>query len=186
MISWNHFPFCCKSPLLYTTSFDMQDKRKILNIERSLGFKWPWGISRKTKESCRVPVVKFLLNETGRLKEKYVDLTPTQLQKCSEFHNDCDMLFAKYGNKLWPSPPADRSAWLVDCNEENWEGQWTKNLDYNDENDFLMYDVQLSHRLLLTTSQLTEAIQGPPIRESREISREPEAGKEKDGARRSH
>jgi hypothetical protein len=121
----------------------MPDKRKVLNIEHSLGFRFPWGISRKTKESCRVRVVKLLLDDTEKLKHKYIDFTPTQLQKSLEFDHECDVLFARYGPKLWAPPPADRSAWLVDCNENNWDGLWTKNLNYHDKDDFLVYYFRL-------------------------------------------
>ena len=113
----------------------MQDKRKILVIEKSLGFKWPRGISRKKKDSCQVPKVKALLDDIEPLKRKFQKYLPSKLRDCKEFVDRSEQLFLKYGPQLWPPPPTDTSDWLVDAAVNDHGGLYCRNLQYYNSKD---------------------------------------------------
>ena len=108
----------------------MHNRRKILNIERSLGFKFERGIDRNTKESGKVPPLKALLKDIEPVKCKFVKCLPQKLRGSAEFERLCEELFVKHAPRLWPSPPVDTSDWLVNANSNPANGLYPHDLFY--------------------------------------------------------
>lgn len=111
----------------------MRAGRKILKIEKSLGFKWPYGISRKISESQKVERVEALLTDIRKLQNAFQTYQPYDLRtsfKKSGFGKRCEDLFLSHGPSLWPPPPVDRSSWLVDSKVNNLDGFYPRDLYY--------------------------------------------------------
>ena len=110
----------------------MQEKRKILNIEKRLGFKFSRGLSRE-RESSQVLSLRELLTELEDLKVSYRHFSGKDLRSSQHFEDTCLDLFDKYGPGLWPPDGIDRSAWLVDSRSNDLDGLYPHNLHFDDE-----------------------------------------------------
>lgn len=106
----------------------MPDSRRVTNIEKKLGFKWERGLSRTKGESCKIRLVKHLIDDIDDLKQEWVGVLPSQLRKRADFETSCLKLYEKHAPRIWPDPPADRSAWLVDANVNSWDGMYPHDL----------------------------------------------------------
>lgn len=106
----------------------MPDSRRVLNIEKEMGFKWKRGLSRAKRESCKVQIVKNLIDDIDILKQNWVDTPSSQLRTEELFQYDCVELFEKYAPVLFPPLPADRSAWLVSAAVNDWDGLYPVDL----------------------------------------------------------
>lgn len=114
----------------------MPEKLKILELEKKCGFKWERGISRTWKQgSSDFFPVKGFLDDIESLKQKFVHVATSQLRCSAEFTQLWEQLFMTYGPQLWPSPPIDTSAWLVDPEVNDWEGLYPRTLYYDQAND---------------------------------------------------
>lgn len=110
------------------SSYRMPDSRRVTNIEKKLGLKWERGVSLAKRESCKVRVIKRLVDDIDELKQKYVSVLPSQLRHMEQFNSDCYELYKKHAPRLWADPPADRSAWLVNASVNTWNGLYTRDL----------------------------------------------------------
>ena len=106
----------------------MPDFRRVTNIEKRLGFKWENGLSRSKRESCKVRIVKQLIDDIDELKQRWVGALPSELRRRQEFEDECLGLYGDYAHRIWADPPADRSAYLVDASSNNWNGMYTCDL----------------------------------------------------------
>ena len=113
----------------------MSDSRGVLDIEKQLGFRWEHGILRCRKESYKVPMVKNFLESIDALKHKWVATSPGRMREDPEFEDDCSDLYDEHASRLWPNPPADRSAWLIDAEDCTWKGLYPRNLTIGAQND---------------------------------------------------
>lgn len=112
----------------------MQEQRKILDIEKSLGFKWARGLSRQG-ESLLVPRLRELLRDVDLLKVKFVGLDRQQLWSSTSFKEQCEILFEIYGPDLWPPRSLDRTSWLVSSAVNEYHGLYPRDLCYFDDTD---------------------------------------------------
>jgi hypothetical protein len=113
----------------------MPDPRRVLTLEKKLGFIWAdKGISKLRGESCKVGVVKDMIKDVDKVKVESVHVLPSELRRSTSFNNHCRALFEKHAHRLWPRPPIDRSAWLVEAAVNDWEGHYTRDL-YVGEHD---------------------------------------------------
>ena len=112
----------------------MPDARRVTNAEKRLGFRWPRGISRAQGESCKIRVIRSLIDGIDELKYKWFDLLPRELRRRPQFEEDCLDLYALHAHRIWPDPPADRRAWLVQASRNSWDGLYPRDL-YIGEHD---------------------------------------------------
>ena len=113
----------------------MPDNIRVLRFEKQLGFLWEWGMSRNTAESNKVPAVKRLREDIDKAKARCVTILPRELRRSANFQNLCRKLFERHARHVWPPPPADRSAWLVDATENNWDGLYVRNLYFGEHDN---------------------------------------------------
>lgn len=114
----------------------MSDKRKILLIEKALGFCLERGVSRQ-KGRLQVPQLLDLLDGIQRLKKRYVHLVPREIRSSEQLHDDVALLFRDQGPALWPSFPArDQCCWLIDAEKSSVKDTYyPRNLFFADEGD---------------------------------------------------
>lgn len=113
----------------------MPDSRRVTTIERRLGFKWKLGISRSKAESCKIRIIKALSDDIDDAKHKWVHIAPKELRNHSGFEQHCLTLYDKHAHRIWPPPPTDRSAWLVDADFNDWDGEYPRNLSTDQHDD---------------------------------------------------
>lgn len=64
-----------------------------------------------------------------------IRIAPSDLRNSDIFEGHCSKLFAKHAYRIWAPPPVDRSRWLVDANEEDWDGLYPRNLVVGEHHD---------------------------------------------------
>lgn len=107
----------------------MPERTRIVDIERSMGFKWSNGIARQRRSSFH-PDLQALLNDIDKLKAHFLDYSTEQIgisNACALVGRD---LFEKHGPKIWPGPSVDRSPWLSYAELDNHNGLYPTNLYY--------------------------------------------------------
>ena len=107
----------------------MADRNSILNIEKSLGFKFAMGVSRQKRE-CLAPVLQSLLHEVDELKQAYAHMLPNQIRELPVFREKCAILFHQYDPKLWPAVLGNSSNWPADADFDDRDGRYPRNLRY--------------------------------------------------------
>lgn len=85
-----------------------------------------------------MPALGGLLRDISLLNLRFFLDKPRDIRSSQQFRHECDELFEKYGPRLWPSPPADTSGWLVDANVNDLEGLYPVNLKYQSQVDRFM------------------------------------------------
>lgn len=114
-------------------------KVKILEIEKSLGFRWPNGMSNNNN-ARNAQSVQDLLKDIRTLQLEYVNnrnLSRLELKASVKFNTRLENLFTRHGPHLWPPRAIDRRAWLVDAHKWTWYGRYPRNLyyDYPEDHD---------------------------------------------------
>lgn len=102
--------------------------RRVIDIEKMLGFKWAKGFSKNLIESTEVPIIKDLNHDIDDLKQDWAGLPPGVLRKNQKFKEQSLDLFHKYAETLWAPLSTDRSAWLVDATINNWNSLYPRDL----------------------------------------------------------
>jgi hypothetical protein len=120
--------------LRHRASSFTQDRR-ILTLERRVGFRFEWGLSRKTGESLQIPGIGGLLAKVDALKERYVDYEPSRLRSTLSFEDNCNCIFAEFAPKVWPRLSTDRDAWLVRSESNSWNNLYNRDLEYFEPED---------------------------------------------------
>ncbi|KAK5169439.1 uncharacterized protein LTR77_005415 [Saxophila tyrrhenica] len=113
----------------------MRSKGSITTLERQLGFKWAKGLSRETKDSAQSEPIRILLARIDELKRAHQNSLPTPLPGLPDLQHEIEQLFRTVGPDLWPNPPTDTSGWLCDPAVEDWNGNWTRYLRFDDLDD---------------------------------------------------
>ena len=103
----------------------------ILDIEKSLGFKWPQGFSRMRSKSGKFPVMTALLADIERLQRKFTGLPAHELRESDAFEQCVESIFQKHAGQIWAAPSVDTSAWLVDPSVNDWNGRYRNRLIYH-------------------------------------------------------
>ena len=110
-------------------------KTTVLDREKSLGFKWANGMSRSTRRSGKVRIVRAFLREVDHLESKFVEHLPIKLRGSADFNRNCTKLFRNHAPGLWPPSQVDRNAWLVNADDQNSSGRYLRNLYYDELGD---------------------------------------------------
>ena len=108
--------------------FTMPTARRVTDSERRLGFRWHRGLSRTKGESCKIPLIKLLIEEIDKVKQRWVNVLPSVLRKTVQFEEQCLELYSRFAPRIWANPPADRNAWLVQSSENDWNGLYPHDL----------------------------------------------------------
>lgn len=110
--------------------------KKLIDIEKSLGFIWVSSIFGGVGGGCGVPIVEQFSNDVKLLTENFRDYQPNRLSKSTKFHVQCDELYRRHAPLLWPPKEVDRRDWLVNTDDnETGDGLYPRNLYYEDKGD---------------------------------------------------
>lgn len=114
-------------PQPYEYAFEIE----ILNAEARLGFLWPRGMSRRSYNALP-EVVIALLESIEDLKQDFAHLSIKELRGSLVFANCVDEAFDRHGPGLWPTENVDTRGWLVNPDENDWDGLYPQRLYYGD------------------------------------------------------
>ncbi|CAK1359783.1 unnamed protein product [Cercospora beticola] len=107
----------------------------IASLEHALGFKWKVHGSRHRATNTPLPLIEQAIEElteelsNARVKNKRVERHEDELDSIDEH-------FDRIGPELWPDEDPNRNTWLVDANEENFDGLYPRNLYFSAPEDY--------------------------------------------------
>ncbi|KAK5169440.1 uncharacterized protein LTR77_005416 [Saxophila tyrrhenica] len=108
----------------------------ILRVEKKLGFKWEWGISRVSWDNFELPELRLLMKELEILKGRYRTSFPAQLVDMPELRRDANEVFETIGPAIWPRSGRGTSDWLVVPSANSWAGLFPRYLEFDDPDDY--------------------------------------------------
>ncbi|KAI7200214.1 hypothetical protein KC343_g10428 [Hortaea werneckii] len=105
-------------------------------LARKLGFRnrlGRYGKNRSTKQKNQT--VLDLMNAIDRLTARYWFTTEAALRQSSGFRSEVNDVLDSFGHRIWPAGDRKSGDWLVSAEEENLEGDYSRDLFYHDEGD---------------------------------------------------
>ena len=109
-------------------------RRKILIIERKLGFWFPLGISRH-KDRLNIPLLKDLNEDIKRLTTSYGVKTQVEIRDFELLRIDAQNLFQKYSPEFWSDDIQHCLRWLADASKNDLNGLYPRDLYYSKQAD---------------------------------------------------
>lgn len=129
----------------------MPERARIIDIERSLGFKWPGGLSKQNR--WLLPSnLRNLLEDIDHLKVQSVGHSNKRFYASKAFVERSEHLFSVHGPKIWPIDVNERSQWLSWAPSDNNDGLYPENLYHYNETHREKYGELFETR---TIAQLT-------------------------------
>jgi len=103
-----------------------RSRRNVSDHSKSLGIKWPLGLSRH-KGRLSIPVIKTLEDNIKREILQFLELTPHEyLLRSTDLGPAADRVFESHGPRIWPTPGEDpldtRFQWLALASEDTLGG----------------------------------------------------------------
>ena len=111
----------------------------VVELEKRLGFRWDRGLAVNVKACREVECLTQLLYDIENLQHDFAHQNLRKTPPSRALKDRIEDIFYDYADEIWPLPPVDTSAWLVDANVNNWQGLYPRNLAYRNSYDQNMF-----------------------------------------------